>query len=511
MIVKELTLPMFTDAVPRRLRFWLLLLFAFIYQFSDGFYMATSTHVAGELSLQNSDIMFCAYVSFIGLTMLFPLLFPIKLGLGEKRNIIISASGLVVCNLLLMYVTWLPALVIICFMAGIFRIWGTFSCMSTIMQGITPSFNPGHFLSVMFLLVLGTIQLSGFVSAYIVHYSSWQFMHLLGIALQLFILLTAIIIMRNLPTKDGVLLGIDWGGFILWSIFLISIVYVALYGEQLEWYSSPYIRGATGSACIALALNIALIIHHPNPYINIKAFMSHNLWHILILFFVLCFMSCSQTVLQNIFLNRILHFDSLNNVTLNIWTLVGIIIGAYISYLTLVKLQWKHVNVMSTGIIFTTLYAASMIPLMSPQTSLETMYLPSILRGIGMCLVYVSLTAYCEHAGNFKYFFQVLCLLGFIRTGIASPLSSAYYQHTFAQLIGSNNNLLGSTIDTQTWSFMTHNEIINSVIQSSMLCSLRDMFAMTAIVGFITILLILASRYRNYIKSKIYFIVKRSC
>lgn len=53
------------------------------------------------------------------------------------------------------------------------------------------------------------------------------------------------------------------------------------------------------------------------------------------------------------------------------------------------------------------------------------LYVPLILAGFGHVGVFIVLTVYAQATANFQYYFQTLCLLGFIRTGIGGPIGDA--------------------------------------------------------------------------------------
>lgn len=68
----------FRDFVPHRLRFVILLLSVISFQFSSGIYLTNVSQMIGGKNLLQEDIMMAGYMSFIGMTMVFPLLFRIK-------------------------------------------------------------------------------------------------------------------------------------------------------------------------------------------------------------------------------------------------------------------------------------------------------------------------------------------------------------------------------------------------------------------------------------------------
>ena len=69
---------MFRDFVPDRVRVFLCLFFAVTFQFSGGIYLASVSQMVGSLALMQEDIMMAGYASFVGTTIVFPILFRLK-------------------------------------------------------------------------------------------------------------------------------------------------------------------------------------------------------------------------------------------------------------------------------------------------------------------------------------------------------------------------------------------------------------------------------------------------
>ncbi|GHT29197.1 hypothetical protein FACS189432_08150 [Bacteroidia bacterium] len=63
----------------------------------------------------------------------------------------------------------------------------------------------------------------------------------------LVVILCAYVLMRPFrPMPKMPLYGVDWLGLVLWSTFILSLIFVVQYGNQLNWLDSAYIRvGAT--------------------------------------------------------------------------------------------------------------------------------------------------------------------------------------------------------------------------------------------------------------------------
>ena len=112
---------MFRDFVPDRVRVFLCLFFAVTFQFSGGIYLASVSQMVGSLALMQEDIMMAGYASFVGTTVVFPILFRLKFRFTSRSIFLMVCPALIVCNLITMSTGSLPVLVGVCFIAGMLR------------------------------------------------------------------------------------------------------------------------------------------------------------------------------------------------------------------------------------------------------------------------------------------------------------------------------------------------------------------------------------------------------
>lgn len=88
-----------------------------------------------------------------------------------------------------------------------------------------------------------------------------------------------------------------------------------------------------------------------------------------------------------------------------------------------------------------TSYAFLMTMVVSKGMTEEYMYVPLILAGFGHVGVFIVLTVYAQATANFQYYFQTLCLLGFIRTGIGGPIGDAILSTSMTGLMNLHPDL----------------------------------------------------------------------
>ena len=126
------SMPMMKGWVPRRIQPWLYVLTAFCFQFSGGIYLGALDGIRGTTNFMIEDVLFLLYATLAGMAVYFPMLFRMKFRFTNQQLLCGSAIVLGVCNMLTMYSQSLPLLTVVCFIAGMAKIQGTFECMSNI-------------------------------------------------------------------------------------------------------------------------------------------------------------------------------------------------------------------------------------------------------------------------------------------------------------------------------------------------------------------------------------------
>lgn len=223
---------MFRDFVPDKLRVFLCLFLALSFQFSGGIYLSSVSQMVGSLALMQEDIMMAGYASFVGMTIIFPILFRLKFRFTTRSILLFIYPALITCNFITMHTDSLPVLVLVCFIAGMLRMWGTFEALSNVQLSITPTRDFAVFFPVVYLIVLGSIQLSGLLTVYLGYWADWRYMHwcIMGLLFVGWGIVAALThhfrFMKPMP-----LFGIDWLGGVLWAIFLLSTIFVFEYGK----------------------------------------------------------------------------------------------------------------------------------------------------------------------------------------------------------------------------------------------------------------------------------------
>lgn len=492
------------EFVPESLRFPLMLLIIVIYMLSGGIYMSTVSEISGSFSWIKEDILMAGYASMTGLTIAFPLLFRILFRFPTRSILLVSAIVFIVCDYVCMVCQFLPLVILMSFISGFFRILSTFVCWSNLQLRITPNRDFAVFFPFLFTIILGSVQLTDIVTGYSITAFEWKAMHRLTIGA--FILVFALVYfgMRRgyrqapyIPFK-----GIDYLGGILWSLWLICIIFIFVYGEHYDWLDSEEIRTAIVFSIILLAMCLERAASIRHPYISLKTFSQHNMLPIFILFGCMSLMSTMVSSVQNIYTSAILGFDARHNADLCWGVVVGIAIGAGLFFIALKRWKWRIKSIVFAGFVSFLLYQIQLYFLIDASTEKYMLYLPMVFKGAGVSIVYTSLTYALAGNVTFAYYFEAMCVIGFIRTSFGGPLNSAIITHTLNHIKQTTTANLGSYIDSMHPMADSFSVIYGEFQRQMLMVSLKEIYGYAAIAAVLILLTILVSDYRYYIRSR---------
>src|SRR5574344_1704797 len=467
-------MPLFKDFVPRWMRPWIYLFFAFVFQLSDCVYVGSINQMVGTTPLIKEDVMMILFFSLVGLNVPFPFFFRLKFRFKNKQMLLTCATIILLGNLIAINTTSMPVLCIAAYITGFCKLWGTFECMSNIQLWLTPERDFSIFFPFLYILVLGNIQLNEVMSTYINYFFQWQYVQLFMIGLLLIVILILVTstkmfhFMKPLP-----LFGMDWLGCLLWSALLLELIYIFNYGEYYNWWDSMKIRYMLLASLITGYFCIGRMRHIRHPFISPKAWQYKNLVPLLILFFVSEVLCSTPTVLQNALAEGVLHFDSLHTVYFTMMVIVGTVIGCMFTLAWMRIFHLPYVRLLSIGYAALVVYQILMYFYVSPDVNIEKFYFPNLLKGFGYSVVFCALTIYLEELMPFEHFFHGLFIVGIVRTGLGAAIGAALYGFGMRYYVADNIVRYIGTPLAQLSTFGKQLEMI----------SIKQLFGWTCLVG----------------------------
>lgn len=499
-------IPTCKDFVPEPMRFWLYLAFVLVFQFSGGIYLALMGQMIGARAMMREDVMMAGYASFVGLTVVFPILFPLKFRFTGKRCLMVCAAGLIVCNLVTMNASSLLVLVPVCFVAGALRMVATFECNSTMQLKVTPTRDFAVFFPFLYIIILGMIQFSGIVAGWIAYRYDWQFMNLLIIGLLLVLLLCCVVFLKHIRLPaHGPAVKIDWLGMALWSLFLLQCVFVLEYGGHYDWFRSPLVGGVSATALATLAATVVRSGRVKHPFIDLRALGYANVPTMLGLFAAMCILLATPNVLQGAFTGGVLHYGFLETLSLNWSVLGGVALGVGISWLGLSRLGRSYRTMTILGFALILGYVVWMYLLVSPDATRAMMVWPLLLRGAGNAVVLTVISVYAARTVPFIHFFHLLALFGFVHTVLGSALGSSIVGHLLSMCMESNFASLGGAIDGQNRlaAMIPSGELVSRLHGQVLLASIKEAYGWMALFGCAILVATTAMRYRAIVRFRL--------
>lgn len=492
----EFSMPMFRPFVPDRIRPLIYLAFALVFQLSGGVYLGSLSGMQGELSMLREDVMMCGYASLIGATMPFPMLFRLKFRFSNRWMLTLCASGLIVCNIVCACTEFQPLLWLACYAAGWFKLWGTFECISNIQLWMAPGRDFFRFFPLLYILVLGSIECSGIMAQLCGYFLEWEALPAVMVAALVAVLLSVRLLtvdFRPGPPRPMPLFGIDWTGLVLWSLLLLELSYVFIYGEHYNWLDGTPVRFALAAAVLTGAFCIGRMRKVRHPYIEVKAWKYGNLAPAFVIFLFVCVASSSANVLEGALTGSIVPAGLAQGVGSHLYAVLGTVAGCLSCLFWFFRLKLSLGRLTIAGMMLTCAYSFMMFFLISPDTPYASLYLPTFVRSFGYSIIFTSLTLYIQVQMPFQHFFQGLCIIGMARTVLGGAIGGAVYGFALRKSMALHSGILGASLDPVAAGVagIDAGSGYAELVRQSIMASLKELYGYTFVVccGFLILML----------------------
>ena len=432
--------PSFYGFIPRRLQPWLYLAIAFIFLMSGGIYGGAMSQVMGEYSLMREDVLMIVMFNVVGVAMPFPFLFRMKFRFTNRQLLINAALVVAACNVLITLTDSVPVMCVLAYVAGFFKLCGTFEIMSTIQLWITGKRDFTVFFPVLYCLVLGNMSLSPWVTEHLIYIcQDWRAINyamaglLLTVALFLYVTTLDFRFMKPLP-----FISVDYLGCLLWSAWMLEFIFFFNYGEHYNWLDSGVMRADALLFVVTGYFCVQRMRHIRHPYIAPGAWRYRRLVPLLVLFAFVEFMGSTPKVLQTAFTGAVLHFGTVTTNVLNFVEWTGAIAGCLFCLFWCKVLSLKYTRLLTLGVAAMVCYPVMMYFLIDPGLPIEALYAPTFLRSFGNAIFFCMLTVYLEELMPFQHFFMGLTMAGIIRNGPVSTMCSGLYSFALRHQMADN-------------------------------------------------------------------------
>ena len=443
------TMPMFRSFVPKKMQPWIYVVFAFMFQISGGVYLGALNEMVGGHSLLREDLQMCLYSNLAGMAIFFPVLFRMKFRFTNKTLLTASALGILVCNLVVPYITFLPLLWAVCFIEGICKIEGTFECMSTIQLWMTPKRDFTVFFPMLHIVILGSMQLSDLITTGLMYYYHWTYMHLFTAAMMFIMLIVLTCCVRHFRfMRKFPLFGIDWLGGALWAALLLEVAALFDYGEYLDWWNSP----VTWQLTIVIIANLGfciwrmLTIRH--PYYDPKIWSYRHYIPLLCLITLVEIILGTEHVVEEMFYDGVMHYEAMVSTSLDWYAIAGILAGCLFAYWWMHIRRYNYLRLIIIGMIALTAYLVGFYFTVSSEIHITQLAPMIICRSFAYAILSATFMVCLEEMMTFQHFFQGLSVFNMLHMIVGGVIGGAIYSRMMNYYVPDNLARYGASVDS---------------------------------------------------------------
>jgi DHA2 family multidrug resistance protein len=227
------------------------------------------------------------------------------------------------------------------------------------------------------------------IGGYILEISDWPWIFYVNIPVGILAAYCTITFIKKTP-KDGKGLPVDWWGILLLAVAVGSLQTLLEKGESEDWFATPYITVLAVSSVFGLLLFIWRELSTDHPIVNFKI-MRHRSFSIgMFTSFILGFGLYGSVFVFPVFCQNLLGFSPLQ--TGEILFPGGLCTIAMMPFIGMFLKKGIPAQFMATIGMFLFFVFCDMLSKSTLSSGTDQFFLPLVIRGIGMALLFVPLT-----------------------------------------------------------------------------------------------------------------------
>ena len=227
------------------------------------------------------------------------------------------------------------------------------------------------------------------IGGYLLEISSWPLIFYVNIPVGILAAYCTYMFVRETP-KDGKGMPVDWYGIALLAIAVGSLQTLLEKGESEDWFATPYIVALAVASVVGLLLFIWREMSTDHPIVNFKI-MRHRSFSVgMFTSFVLGFGLYGSVFVFPIFCQNLLGFSPLQ--TGELLFPGGLCTIVMMPFIGIMLKKNVPAQFMATIGMFLFFVFCAMLSNSTLQSGTNDFFLPLMVRGVGMALLFVPLT-----------------------------------------------------------------------------------------------------------------------
>jgi len=227
------------------------------------------------------------------------------------------------------------------------------------------------------------------IGGYLLEISSWPLIFYVNIPVGILAAYCTYMFVRETP-KDGKGMPVDWWGIALLAVAVGSLQTVLEKGESEDWFATPYITALAVTSVLGLLLFIWRELSTDHPIVNFKI-MRHRSFSVgMFTSFILGFGLYGSVFVFPVFCQNLLGFSPLQ--TGELLFPCGLCTIVMMPFIGIFLKKGIPAQFMATIGMFLFFVFCSMLSKSTLQSGTNDFFLPLMIRGVGMALLFVPLT-----------------------------------------------------------------------------------------------------------------------
>jgi DHA2 family multidrug resistance protein len=188
------------------------------------------------------------------------------------------------------------------------------------------------------------------------------------------------------------LYNLDWQSFVIYSLMLVLVGYMVVYGQEYYWLEDMRIRYSLISLIGLSVLYIIRQLRSRRPYTDLAVFRYRNFVIGLLLLFIMYICRFASGITNSYFLS-VLRLDPIHLSYINVWNIAGVIAGvvaACILILRMVNIRY----IWLPGFALLLVFHVAMFYLFDTQADENNFYTPLFVQGVGVGMIMVPTIVY---------------------------------------------------------------------------------------------------------------------
>jgi DHA2 family multidrug resistance protein len=230
------------------------------------------------------------------------------------------------------------------------------------------------------------------LGGYLVDNFSWPYIFYINIPIGIVATLLTLSFVRS-PQYGAKLKAnqVDWWGIIFLASFIGSLQFVLEHGQQDDWFNDHLIVTLSVVSIVGLLLFIWRELTYEHPIVNLNVLKDGNLRIGIVMCFILGFGLYGSTLIIPIYTQSVLGWTATDA---GLLLIPGSITTAFMMPIigNLIQKGVPQGYMVGLGFVIFFFFTFMMRNAMTPDTGVEHMFWPLILRGVGLGLLFVPIT-----------------------------------------------------------------------------------------------------------------------